>query len=82
MLDPVVPGGALARRLARHEAAVHAGGGRELRELTDAVLLHDPTDAEPFWNRIAAPAWPEASSAFDRRLDEAVTLFATLGRLP
>jgi ribosomal protein S18 acetylase RimI-like enzyme len=82
VLEPVVPGGELARRLARHEAAVHAGSGRELRDLADAVLLHDPSDAEPFWNRIAAPLWPEASAAFDRRLDEAVTLFATLGRLP
>lgn len=82
MLDPVVPGPALARRLARHEAAVHAGGGRELLELADALLLHDPTDAEPFWNRIAAPDWPAEGAAFDRRLDAAVTHFATLGRLP
>lgn len=82
MLEPVVPGGALARRLARHEAAVHAAVGRELLELTDAVLLHDSKDAEPFWNRVAAPQWPKGGVAFDRRLDEAVTLFATLGRLP
>ena len=29
-----------------------------------------------------APAWPVEMQAFDRRLDEIVTLFATLGRLP
>lgn len=61
---------------------MHAGGGRELLELPDALLLHDPADAEPFWNRIAAPDWPDGGAAFDRRLDEAVTHFATLGRLP
>lgn len=82
MLEPVVPGGALARRLAAHELAIHASGTRELRPLGDAVLLIDPTDPEPFWNRIAAPDWPADAAAFERRLDEVVTLFATLGRLP
>lgn len=82
MLEPVAPGGVLARRLAAHEASVHAAAGRELRDLGDALLLHDPADPEPFWNRIAAPAWPVEARAFDRRLDEVVTLFAALGRLP
>ena len=81
MLEPVVPGEALARRLARHEVAVHAVGTRQARDLGDAVLLHDPSDHEPFWNRIAAPAWPADAPAFERRLDEIVTLFATLDRL-
>lgn len=82
MLGPVVPDGALVRRLAVHEVAVHGWGDREVRDLGDAVLLHDPTDREPFWNRIAAPDWPAEPQAFERRLDEIVTLFATLERLP
>jgi GNAT superfamily N-acetyltransferase len=82
VLPPVVIDGALARRLAVHEAAVHARGGRELRDLGDAVMLHDPGDSEPFWNRVAAPSWPEDPRSFDRRLDEVTTLFATLERLP
>jgi len=82
VLEPVVPGEALARRLARHEVAVHAVAPRQARELGDALLLHDPTDPEPFWNRIAAPAWPGDPRPFERRLDEIVTLFATLDRLP
>lgn len=82
MLEPVIPGWALARQLAVHEVAVQAAGGRELRDLGDAVLLYDPKDPEPFWNRIAAPDWPAGAAAFDRRLDEIITLFATLGRLP
>ena len=73
---------ALARRLVLHEARVQQGPGRELRDLGDAWLLHDPFDAEPFWNRLLAPAWPEEATGFDRRLDEAITLFATLGRMP
>jgi ribosomal protein S18 acetylase RimI-like enzyme len=82
VLEPVVPDEALGRRLAAHEASVHAWGSREVRDLGDAVLLHDPADREPFWNRIVAPAWPLEAAAFDRRLDEIVTLFATLDRLP
>jgi ribosomal protein S18 acetylase RimI-like enzyme len=73
---------ALARRLVLHEARVQQAPGRELRDLGDAWLLHDPFDAEPFWNRLLAPAWPDEPAAFDRRLDEAITLFATLGRMP
>ena len=82
MLPSVVLDAALARRMAVHEAAVHARSGRELRDLGDAFLLHDPNDPEPFWNRIAAPGWPAGARAFDRRIDEVTTLFATLGRLP
>ena len=73
---------ALARRLVLHEARAQQTPARELRDLGDGWLFHDPSDAEPFWNRVIAPTWPVASAAFDRRLDEVITLFATLGRLP
>jgi len=82
VLQPVVPNGTFARRLAVHEVSVHAWGARELRDLGDGFLLHDPGDPEPFWNRVAAPDWPSDAVAFDRRLDEVVTLFATFGRRP
>jgi ribosomal protein S18 acetylase RimI-like enzyme len=72
----------LARRLLLHEARAQQSVGRELRDLGDGWLLHDPADPEPFWNRLIAPRWPDAPAAFDRRLDEVVTLFATLDRLP
>jgi len=72
----------LARRLVLHEARAQQTPARELRDLGDGWLLHDPSDAEPFWNRLIAPTWPSATSAFDRRLDEVITLFATLARLP
>jgi ribosomal protein S18 acetylase RimI-like enzyme len=65
-----------------HEARAQQTPSRELRDLGDGWLLHDPSDAEPFWNRLIAPRWPIESAAFDRRLDEVITLFATLARLP
>jgi ribosomal protein S18 acetylase RimI-like enzyme len=72
----------LARRLVLHEARAQQTPARELRDLGDGWLVHDPGDAEPFWNRLIAPSWPSAAAAFDRRLDEVVTLFATLDRMP
>jgi GNAT superfamily N-acetyltransferase len=71
-----------ARWLAWHEASSHGLVGREVRELGDAVMLHDRVDREPFWNRIAGIAWPDESAAFDRRLAEAIALFASLDRIP
>jgi GNAT superfamily N-acetyltransferase len=70
------------RWLALHEARCHALAGREVRDLGDAVLLHDATDREPFWNRVAGIAWPEPAAAFDRRLAEVLALFAGLDRIP
>jgi ribosomal protein S18 acetylase RimI-like enzyme len=72
----------LARTLVLHEAHAQEAPSRELRDLGDAWLLHDTNDAEPFWNRVIAPRWPAEPAAFDRRLDEVITLFATIDRLP
>ena len=72
----------LARRLVLHEARAQQAPSRELRDLGDAWLLHDTNDAEPFWNRVIAPRWPAEPAAFDRRIDEVITLFATIDRLP
>jgi ribosomal protein S18 acetylase RimI-like enzyme len=72
----------LARRLVLHEARAQQTPSRELRDLGDGWLLHDPSDAEPFWNRLIAPRWPSEAASFNRRLDEVITLFATLARLP
>ncbi|TMQ69085.1 MAG: GNAT family N-acetyltransferase [Candidatus Eisenbacteria bacterium] len=70
------------RWLAWHEAQSHALIGREVRDLGDAVLLHDASDREPFWNRLAGVDWPTGAAAFDRRLTEALALFAGLDRIP
>jgi GNAT superfamily N-acetyltransferase len=70
------------RLLERHEALVHTLPWREMRDLGDGVLLYDSRDREPFWNRLAALSWPSDARAFSARLDEAITLFATLDRLP
>jgi ribosomal protein S18 acetylase RimI-like enzyme len=68
------------RRLMLHEGRIHAVPGRELRDLGDAILLHDPIDVEPFWNRVECVRWPADPGAFDRRLTETLVLFASLGR--
>jgi ribosomal protein S18 acetylase RimI-like enzyme len=73
---------ATSRWLAWHEAVSHGLLGRVVRPLGDAVMLYDPNDREPFWNRVAGIAWPDDAAAFDRRLTEVLALFATLDRTP
>jgi ribosomal protein S18 acetylase RimI-like enzyme len=63
-----------------HETRAHAIPSRQVRDLGDSVALFDPRDPDPFWNRLAAVRWPDDPSAFDRRLDEALTMFAIMGR--
>ena len=70
------------RRLLLHEARVHAIPGRDLRDLGDSILLHDPDEREPFWNRLEGLRWPEDPAAFDKRLTEVLVLFASIGRTP
>lgn len=77
---PIDP--ATMHRLLLHEARIHAVPGRDLRDLGDAILLTDPIDPDPFWNRLEGLRWPDAPDAFDRRLTEALVLFASLGRRP
>jgi ribosomal protein S18 acetylase RimI-like enzyme len=74
--------GETMRRLLVHEARVHAMPDRELRDLGDAILLTDPHDPEPFWNRLEAIRWPAEPDAFDRRLAEILVLFTSLTRQP
>jgi ribosomal protein S18 acetylase RimI-like enzyme len=74
--------GATMRRLLLHEAEIHALPGRELRDLGDAILVTDPAEPDPFFNRLEGLRWPSEPDAFDRRLTEALVLFASLGRQP
>jgi ribosomal protein S18 acetylase RimI-like enzyme len=80
-IDPTIDA-ATVRRLLRHEAEVHAIPGRTLRDLGDALLLHDPLEPEPFWNRVEAIRWPVDAAGFDRRLAEVSVVFASIGRQP
>ncbi len=70
------------RRLLIHEARVHSLPGREIRDLGDAILLHDPVDPEPFWNRAEAIRWPDDPAGFDERLGELLIHFTALVRQP
>jgi len=70
------------RAMLVHEARVHSMPGRELSDDGDGLMLFDPGDADPFWNRFEAVRWPSEASEFDRRFDELMVRFATLGRRP
>jgi ribosomal protein S18 acetylase RimI-like enzyme len=70
------------RAMERHETRSHAIPAREVRDLGHAVVLYDPLDADPFWNRMASVRWPDDEEGFDGRLTEALALFAVLGRRP
>ncbi len=71
------------RRLELHETRAHAlGTARDVRDLGDAILMYDPHDRDPFWNRLTAVRFPLDRNRFDRRLDEVVVLFGGLDRRP
>lgn len=76
LAEPVV------RALEWHETRAHAIPRRTARDLGDAVLLADPLDRAPFWNRLQAVRWPTAPAAFDTRLADALALFSVLDRRP
>lgn len=73
---------AAVRFLEIHETRAHLAGDRELRELGDCVLIHSPSDREPFVNRVGAVRLPEERDAFDRRVGELISLFGVLDRRP
>ena len=70
------------RAMLVHEARVHSTPGRQLVDADDGLMLYDPGDADPFWNRFEAVRWPSAAAEFDRRFDELMVRFATLDRRP
>ena len=70
------------RALERHETIAHAIPRRDVRDLGDAYVLYDDRDPDPFWNRMVSVRWPAEPDAFDRRLTEALALFALLSRTP
>jgi len=74
---------AAMRFLELHETRSHAlGTSRQIRDLGDAVLLHDPDDRDPFWNRLGQIRFPADGRAFDRRLMETLALFGAIDRRP
>src|SRR6476469_1908061 len=60
----------------------HAIPSRRGRDLGDSLVLFDPRDPDPFWNRMVSVRWPSEPAAFERRLDEAMTMFALDARQP
>jgi ribosomal protein S18 acetylase RimI-like enzyme len=70
------------RALERHETYAHALPSREVRDQGDALVLLDPRDADPFFNRMVSLRWPSEPAAFDRRLAEAIAFFGLQLRTP
>lgn len=68
--------------LERHETRAHAIPSREVRDQGDALVLFDPRDADPFWNRMVSVRWPVDPAAFERRLAESIAFFGLIYRLP
>jgi hypothetical protein len=73
---------ATIRRMERHETMAHAIPSRVVRDLGDAIVLFDPRDVDPFWNRMVSVRWPAPAAAFGHRLNEAIAMFALDGRRP
>lgn len=70
------------RALERHETTAHSLPHRTMRDLSDALLLIDPLDADLFWNRMVSMRWPEDARDFDARLAAGITLFGVMDRRP
>jgi ribosomal protein S18 acetylase RimI-like enzyme len=68
--------------LERHEGRVAGATGRRFVDLGDAVLVHDERATEAWRTWLGDVRWPTAGGAFDRRLTDALALFATIGRRP
>ncbi len=70
------------RFLEIHQTRAVAIPGRGWHDLRDSVMLFSAADSEPFFNRLAAVRWPADPAAFERRLSQALELFAALDRRP
>ncbi len=71
------------RFLERHQATCSTDvARRELIDLGDAFLLHDPLDADPAFNRIGGVRWPEDGVTFEGRLRTVMDVFRALDRRP
>jgi ribosomal protein S18 acetylase RimI-like enzyme len=80
---PVEDAPASARReLERPEARVAGATGRRLVDLGDAVLVHDEHVSGSWRTWLGDVRWPSNGPAFERRLIDALTLFATIDRRP
>jgi ribosomal protein S18 acetylase RimI-like enzyme len=82
-LPPVEDAPASARReLERHEARVAGATGRRFVDLGHAILVHDERVSGAWRTWLGDVRWPRPGPAFERRLIDALTLFATIDRRP
>jgi ribosomal protein S18 acetylase RimI-like enzyme len=69
-------------RLLAFEARAHRWPERTVSELAGGLLVHDPEDPEPIFNRLVNPSWPADEDDWDRWLAPILAAFERLERRP
>jgi ribosomal protein S18 acetylase RimI-like enzyme len=64
------------------EARAHRWPRRAVRDVLGGLLVHDPEDHEPVFNRLVDPDLPEADSQFDDWLRRVRVVFDRIARRP
>lgn len=73
---------ALRRELERHEGRVAGATGRRFVDLGDSILVRDERASGAWRSWLGDIRWPHPEPAFERRLVDGLTLFATIARRP
>ena len=76
------PGRLQVGTLVALEARAHRWPRRTIREVLGGVLVHDPEDHEPIFNRLVDPVLPDADTAVDEWLPGVREVFERIGRRP
>jgi ribosomal protein S18 acetylase RimI-like enzyme len=64
------------------EARAHRWPERTVSDLAGGLLVHDPADPEPIFNRLVNPSWPADEGDWDRWLVPILAAFERLERRP
>jgi len=64
------------------EARAHRWPERTVSELAGGLLVHDPADPEPIFNRLVNPSWPADDADWDGWLAPILAAFEKLARRP
>jgi len=69
-------------RLLAFEARAHRWPERTVSDLAGGLLVHDPADPEPIFNRLVNPSWPADERDWDHWLAPILAAFERLERRP
>lgn len=82
MAAPVSIPGLHVRELLALEAGAHRWPGREVRPVAGGILVHDPEDPEPVFNRLIDPIPPDRAEDWPGWLDGIEGMFGMIDRRP